>query len=113
MLHRPRHPLAIFRVLEHHFHILRIGTRRFACILVHVLSVMHHPGGTIGLFQIAAGGQWSAAIEYSDSVEAHESSLEDVPTRAVFAIHPPREIQKQLVKAALQPVPISLSSLRL
>ena len=66
--------------------------------LQHVLAEEGHPGGAVGLLQVAAGGQRSAAVEDADVVEAEEAALEDVLAEAVLAVDPPGEVQQQLVE---------------
>ncbi len=53
-----------------------------------------HPGGAVGLLEIAAGGQRGAAVEDPDIVQAQEAAFEDVlaergpcgsPTRRIHA----------------------------
>ena len=54
------------------------------------------------LVDVPAGGQLRAAVEHADVVEAEESALEDVAALGVLAIHPPGEVQHQLVEHALE-----------
>src|SRR5262245_53965071 len=42
------------------------------------------------------------AIEDPDVVEPQEAPLEDIHAFGVLAIHPPREVQEELVKRALE-----------
>ena len=55
---------------------------------------------------IFAAGQRLAAVEDADVVEAQEAALENVPALRVLAIHPPGEVEQQLVEDALQEVAI-------
>ena len=64
----------------------------------HVLAEEGHPGRAVRLLQVAAGGQRGAAVEDADVVEAEEAALEDVLAEAVLAVHPPGEVQQQLVE---------------
>ena len=50
----------------------------------------------------SAGAERLRAIEHADVVEAQKAALENVPSFRVLAIHPPGEIQQQLVKHALE-----------
>src|SRR5580658_4007070 len=84
VLHKAVHPLfvrGIFVGQDHGY-------------LQHRLTVESHPCGTIGLFQRASTWQRCAAIEHTDVVQPEESSRKDIPSRGVFAIHPPIEIQQ-------------------
>src|SRR5262245_10808716 len=101
----------MFRELQHHVHVVRIGECQFACNLEHVFAIQGHPCCTIGLLQISAGRQRSTAVEYANIVEAQKASLEDVLTRSVFAVDPPSEIEQQFLKATLQPLLVSVSLL--
>ena len=63
---------------------------------------MRHPAGAVRLFDGAARGQGLAAIEDADVVEAEKAALENVVAFGVFAVHPPGEVQQQLVEDALE-----------
>ncbi len=52
--------------------------------------------------RIAAVGQLLAAVDDGDVVEAEEAAFEDVDALAVDLVHPPREVDQQLVKALLE-----------
>src|SRR5689334_4610991 len=64
----------------------------------HVEAIHAHPTGAVGLFEMAARGKRGGTIENSDVVESEEAALENVRAIGILAIHPPGEIQKQLVK---------------
>ena len=49
----------------------------------------------------AAHGK-AQAIEDADIVQAEESALKNIISFGILAVHPPGEIQQQLVKDALQ-----------
>ena len=51
---------------------------------------------------MTAGGQRLAAVEHADVVQAEEAALKDVHALGVLAVHPPGEVQQQLVEDALQ-----------
>ena len=55
-----------------------------------------HPGSAVGLLEVAAGGQRRAAVEDTDVVQSQEAALKEVLAKAVFAVHPPAEVQHQL-----------------
>ena len=55
-----------------------------------------------------AGGQWGAAIESGDVIEAEKAAFEDVAIFGIFAVDPPGEIQEQLVEDALEEFAIAL-----
>ena len=63
---------------------------------------MRHPGGAVGLLDVAAGGQRLAAIEDADVVQAEKAAFENIVALRVLAIHPPGEVHQQLVKRGLQ-----------
>ena len=76
--------------------------------LHQVEQVHRHPGGAVGLVDVAASGQRGGAVEDLDIVEAQEATLEDVAAGGVLAVHPPGEVQHQLVEDALQKVAVAL-----
>src|SRR5262245_24240864 len=59
---------------------------------------------------MAASRQGRAAIENADIVESQESTLEDVLAFRVLPIHPPREVQHELVKHALQELAVATTA---
>ena len=77
--------------------------------LEHVLAEQRHPGRAVRLLQIAAGRQRRAAVEDADVVEAEEAALEDVLAEAVLAVHPPGEVQQQLVERRLEELDVGLA----
>ena len=78
--------------------------------LHHVLAEEGHPGRAVRLLQMAAGGQRGAAVEDADVVEAEEAALEDVLAEPVLAVHPPGEVQEQLVERRLEEIHVRLAA---
>ena len=72
----------------------------------HVLAEEGHPGGAVRLLQVAAGGERGAAVEDADVVEAEEAPLEDVLAEAVLAVHPPGEVQQELIERPLEEIQV-------
>ena len=52
----------------------------------------------------SAAGQRFGSIEEADVVEPEESAGEDVLALDVLSIHPPCEVQQQLLKRALEEI---------
>ena len=69
-----------------------------------------HPGGAVGLLEVAAGRQRRAAVEDADVVEAEEAALEHVPAVAVLAVDPPGEVEQQLLEDALEQLAVALAA---
>ena len=76
----------------------------------HVLAEEGHPGRAVRLLQVAAGGKRGAAVEDADVVEAEEAPLEDVLAEAVLAVHPPGEVQQELVERRLEEIQVRLAA---
>src|SRR5229473_2845082 len=87
----------------------RVVCRKLEGDLEHVLAEQGHPRGAVGLLQIAAGGQRRAAVEDADIVEPEKAALEDILAEAVFAVHPPAEIRRELAEDPLQEVEVCLA----
>jgi hypothetical protein len=49
-----------------------------------------------------AGGGVVAAVEKTDVVQAQETALEDIVSPVILAVHPPGEIEQQLLKNPFQ-----------
>ena len=75
----------------------------------HVEAKERHPGRSVGLFEIASGGQGRTAVEYADVVEAEEAPFERVLAGPVLAVDPPGEVEQQLLEAGLKPADIALA----
>ena len=73
----------------------------------HVEAKHRHPGGAIRLLDKAAGRQRPRAVEHADIVQAEEAAFEYVQSLRVFSVHPPGEIQQQLVKDPFQEIQIT------
>ena len=72
-----------------------------------MLQAIHpHPTGRIGLLDGAATRQHRAAVEDADVVQPEEAALKDIQALFVLAVHPPGEVQQQLVKDALQEIAV-------
>src|SRR6186713_1266685 len=56
---------------------------------------------------MSAGWESRVAIEHTDVVQTKETALEHVQPFRVFAIHPPREVDQQLVEDALEELAIA------
>src|SRR5208283_5593413 len=81
------------------------------CNSKQVERVHRHPTGAIRLLQMAASGEGSAAVEDADVVEAKKSALKNVHAFSIFAVHPPGEIQQQLMEDAHQKCPVTTAPL--
>ena len=67
----------------------------------HGQRVEAHPAGAVGLLEHLALRQMRA-VDRPDVVEPEEAALEDVRAVAVLAVHPPREVDEQLVEDPAQ-----------
>src|SRR5262245_45754559 len=95
--------------LERHCCIAWPVPRQLYSDLEHVLAEERHPGGAVGLFEVAAGRQRRAPVEDPDIVQPQEAALEDVSAGKVFAVHPPGEVEQQLLEGVLEPGEIPLA----
>ena len=75
----------------------------------HGAAVEGHPGGGIRLLQALARGQRLVAVEEADVVHPQEPAREDLPPREVLAVHPPREVEEQLLERPLQEQPVAFA----
>ena len=92
----------VLEELGRHVLVGRIFARQLQGDRQHVQAIHAHPGGAVGLVEMAAGGQGRAAVEDADVVQAQEAALEDVAALGVFAVHPPGEVEQQFVEDAFQ-----------
>ena len=68
----------------------------------HRVAVERHPGGAVGLLQMAAGRQRAGTVEDADVVESEEAAGEEVPSLRVLPVDPPGEVEQQLLERALE-----------
>ena len=88
--------------LDRHVLVRRVDERDLEREVEHVLGIERHPGGAVGLLDVAAGRQRRAAIEDADVVEAQKAALEEVASVAVLAVEPPGVVGQQAVEDSLQ-----------
>src|SRR5579862_8991354 len=80
----------------------------------HEIERVHrHPARTVRLIEVPSVWQPGAAVKDADVVEAEETALKDVATLGVLAIHPPCEIEHELVEGALQEREVAVSAMLL
>src|SRR5437588_1028201 len=53
--------------------------------------------------------QSHVAIEYTDIIEAQEATLENVLPLVVFAVHPPGEVEQELLEDLFQEIAVALA----
>jgi len=76
----------------------------------HVQAVHAHPGGAVRLLDAVAGRQRCRTVEDADVVEPEEATLEDVLPLGVLPVHPPGEVEQQLVEDLLEELAIALAA---
>ena len=113
LVHGGANPQEVLGKLEHEVVVAGVMGRELDRDLEHVLAEHRHPGGAVGLLEVAAGGQLGAAVEDANVVEAEEAPLEHALPQAVLAIHPPREVDEELAECALEELDVPLAALRL
>jgi hypothetical protein len=57
----------------------------------------------------APRGQWSAPVEDANVIQAQEATFEYVLAEAVFAVHPPTEVQHQFRKGILEKLQVAFA----
>src|SRR5436853_2812036 len=80
----------------------RVFFGQLQCDRQHVQTIHAHPAGAVGLLQVASGGERRGTVKNSDVIEAQEAALKNICAVRVLAVHPPGEIQEQLVKNFLE-----------
>ena len=96
-------------------HLLTDGVvqRQLEGDLEHGLAVEGHPRRSVRLLEVSAGRQGSAAVEDTDVVEAQEAALEHVRAGRILAVHPPGEVDEELLENRLEELEIALTAQRL
>ena len=74
----------------------------------HREAIEAHPGRAVGLLEKSAGRQRLGAIEDADVIQPEETAGEKIVAFGVFAVHPPGEIEQQLLEGAFEKSAIAL-----
>ena len=98
MVHRARDVQEVFPEFAGNVFVSRVVAGKLDRDRKQIECVHRHPARTVGLLDVTAGRKRCTAIEYTDVVEPKKAALEDVHALRVFAVHPPGEVQHQLVK---------------
>src|SRR5476649_720257 len=88
----------------------RVTVRKLKRHREHGAAVEGHPGGTVRLLKLAAAWQWLRPVEDTDIVESEEASAEDVPAAYVLPVHPPREVDEELLEDARKEHAVALAA---
>src|SRR5271156_5983601 len=68
----------------------------------HVQAEKSHPSGGVRLLENGAGGKFFAAVNNGDVVESEKAAFENIQSLAIDLVHPPGEIDQQLMKTLFQ-----------
>src|SRR6266536_4848134 len=94
--------------LRGHVFIHWIGLREFQRHGKHGEAIKSHPRSTVRLLQKSAGRQRFRAVENADVIEPEETAGEKIVAFGVFAVHPPGEVEQQLLECAFKKSAITL-----
>src|SRR5271167_656043 len=100
----------MLRKLQGHVFVKVVVGRQLDGDLQHVLGEHGDPRGAVRLLKAAAGGQGRAAVEDANVVQPKEAAFKQIIAKAVFAVHPPTEVQHQLDKRPFQELDVALAS---
>ena len=88
----------------------RIMLRQLSCDGEHVQTVHAHPTRAVRLLDRPARRQGLGAVKHADIIKTEEPTFEHVHALRILAVHPPGEVQQQLVKDLLQEPTVRLAS---
>ena len=80
----------------------RVGAGQFQGDGQHLEGEESHPGGAVRLVEAPTARERGAPVEQADVVETQEPSLKHVVAVGVLAVHPPGEVEQQLVEHPFQ-----------
>src|SRR6185369_8317203 len=100
----------VFEKLAGYILINFVFTGKLKCDAKHIQGVHRHPARAVRLFQMSARGKLSISVKNTDIVETEEPTLEYIIPFVILAVHPPCEIEEQLVKDFLQKIPVGNST---
>ena len=108
-IHRRGDGQVVLEELDGHVFVGRIAQGQFHRRPRHVEAVARHPGGPVCLLQGHARRQAHAAVDDTDVVESKEAALEQVVPLFVFTVHPPGEVEQELVEDPGQEVAVAFA----
>ena len=79
-----------------------VGVGQLQSHVQHDHAEERHPGGPVRLLQLPAGRERLAPVEQSDVVQPQEPPGENVPPVGVLPVHPPVEVEHQLLEGPSQ-----------
>ena len=91
-----------------HVFVNRIGLCEFQRHGKHREAIESHPGGSVRLLEESASWERLRTIENADVIETEETAGEKIVAFGVFAVHPPGEIEQQLLECAFKKSAITL-----
>src|SRR5437867_8166446 len=94
--------------LRGHVFVHWIGLREFQRHGKHGEAIKSHPRSAVRLLQKSAGRQRFRAVENARVIEPEETAGEKIVAFGVFAVHPPGEIEQQLLECAFKKSAITL-----
>ena len=98
VLHRRADVRVVLEELRREALVCLVFLREFERDAHEVEAEHSHPAGRVGLLQPSAEGQGLTSVNHRDVVESEEAALEDVVALAVNLVHPPGEVDEELVE---------------
>src|SRR5690348_291942 len=99
--------------LDCHVFVKGVTPRNFDSDLEHNLAEERHPGSAVGLLEVTASRQRRAAVEHTNVIQPKKATLERPLAKAILAVHPPAEVQRQFGEGTLEELNVALSFERL
>src|SRR5213596_2364410 len=96
----------VFEELRRHVLVRRVLLRQLERDRQHAQTVHPHPRRPVRLLDVPPRRERCRPVEHADVVQAEKAPLEDVLPLGVLPVHPPREVQEQLVEHPLQKRPV-------
>src|SRR5271166_6531892 len=95
--------------LDGHVFVKGVMGRQLQGDLQHVLGEHGDPRRAVRLLKAATGWQRRAAVKDADIVQTEEATFKQIFAKAVFAVHPPTEVQHQLRKRPPEELEVALA----
>src|SRR5437899_13017951 len=96
--------------LRGHVFVYWISLREFQRHGKHGEAIKSHPRSAVRLLQKSTGRQRFRAVENADVIEPEETAGEKIVAFCVFAVHPPGEVEQQLLECAFEKSAITLAA---
>ena len=100
----------MFKELGSNVFVGRVLVCQFQGDRKHGQTIERHPGSPVSLLKLSSCRHWPGAVKHTDVIQTEEATGEQMLPVNVLTVHPPREIDEQLLKHTCEELPITTTA---